>query len=279
MMRNIPHRCNEAACNRRQSNNDDPLKTTLSDHCGDRDSSIATAETLIAFARSLQGEALLTLSRKSLFRMEVVGNFLEFTPGSSHVPRRESGESVATIAILLEMAVRMEKGCFVFTSNVDGQFQKAGFDPERLVECHGSIHHLQCMNDCTSAIWPADNVAPVVNLTRCRMVSEMPRCPHCGELARPNILMFNDGDWVPDRMEMQYAHLQTWVSSVQRPVVIEIGAGTAIPSVRRLGEVFKGPLIRINPRESEVHRGSDIALPTGALNGLRMLQAQLAGTA
>ncbi|MES2535506.1 MAG: Sir2 family NAD-dependent protein deacetylase [Pseudomonadota bacterium] len=182
-------------------------------------------------------------------------------------------------AILLEMAARMEKGCFVFTSNVDGQFQKADFDPERLVECHGSIHHLQCMNACTSAIWPADDVAPVVDHARCRMVSEMPRCPHCGELARPNILMFNDGDWVPDRMEMQHARLQTWVSSVQRPVVIESGAGTAIPSVRRLGEVFKAPLIRINPRESEVHRGSDIALPTGALNGLRMLQAELAGMA
>jgi len=33
---------------------------------------------------------------------------------------------------------------FVFTSNVDGQFQKAGFDPERIAEVHGSIHHLQC---------------------------------------------------------------------------------------------------------------------------------------
>jgi hypothetical protein len=56
-----------------------------------------TAETLIALALGLQGEALLTLSRKSPFRVEVVGNLLEFTPGSSRVPRRESRESVATI--------------------------------------------------------------------------------------------------------------------------------------------------------------------------------------
>jgi len=34
-------------------------------------------------------------------------------------------------------------GGFVFTSNVDGQFQKAGYDDHRIVECHGSIHHLQ----------------------------------------------------------------------------------------------------------------------------------------
>lgn len=35
-------------------------------------------------------------------------------------------------------------GSFVFTSNVDGQFQRAAFADERVLECHGSIHHLQC---------------------------------------------------------------------------------------------------------------------------------------
>ena len=34
------------------------------------------------------------------------------------------------------------RGGFVFTSNVDGQFQKAGFRGN-VLECHGSIHHLQ----------------------------------------------------------------------------------------------------------------------------------------
>jgi len=31
-------------------------------------------------------------------------------------------------------------GAFVFTSNVDRQFQNAGFADERIAECHGSIH-------------------------------------------------------------------------------------------------------------------------------------------
>ena len=44
---------------------------------------------------------------------------------------------------------------FVFTSNVDGQFQKAGFDPARIVEVHGSIHHLQCTEPCGIDIWDA----------------------------------------------------------------------------------------------------------------------------
>ena len=51
----------------------------------------------------------------------------------------------AVFAILKRWGERMAKGAFVFTSNVDGQFQKAGFDPQRIHECHGSIHHLQCL--------------------------------------------------------------------------------------------------------------------------------------
>ena len=31
----------------------------------------------------------------------------------------------------------------------DGQFQKAGFPEDRIVECHGSIHYLQCALPCS----------------------------------------------------------------------------------------------------------------------------------
>jgi hypothetical protein len=58
----------------------------------------------------------------------------------------------AGFAILREIADRMPQGGFVFTSNVDGQFQKAGGDPDRVVEYHGTIHQLQCLNRCTDAI-------------------------------------------------------------------------------------------------------------------------------
>ena len=46
---------------------------------------------------------------------------------------------------------------FVLTTNVDHQFQKAGFDSTRISECHGSIHHLQCLSACCDSIWPADD--------------------------------------------------------------------------------------------------------------------------
>ena len=42
-------------------------------------------------------------------------------------------------AILRRWAERMPRGGFVYTSNVDGHFQRAGFDPDRIVEVHGTI--------------------------------------------------------------------------------------------------------------------------------------------
>lgn len=180
--------------------------------------------------------------------------------------------------ILRAFAAGMARGHFIFTSNVDGQFQKAGFDDARLVECHGSIHHLQCMAACTGEIWPADAVDPIVDAAHCRLRSPLPRCPHCGGLARPNILMFNDGGWLPERTDAQLARLEAWLATVRRPVVIEMGAGIDVPSVRRLGESLRAPLIRINPRAPEVRRAQDVGLAIGALAGLRLIRDALSGT-
>src|SRR5437763_363029 len=43
-------------------------------------------------------------------------------------------------ALLLAAAKRAPGGGFVLTSNVDGQFQAAGFADDRIYEVHGSIH-------------------------------------------------------------------------------------------------------------------------------------------
>jgi NAD-dependent SIR2 family protein deacetylase len=41
----------------------------------------------------------------------------------------------AGFRMLRELAANKKHGYFVFTSNVDGQFRKAGFDPRRICEC------------------------------------------------------------------------------------------------------------------------------------------------
>lgn len=177
-------------------------------------------------------------------------------------------------------------GCWVFTSNVDGQFQKAGFAPGLVEECHGSIHYLQCTKACRDTIWPATDVVPDVDTAQCRWRGELPRCPHCGALARPNILMFEDWGWNPVRREWRAAARRTWMQRLTqgagRPVVIEIGAGTAIASVRhfatRAQHDFRqqgARLIRINPREADVADALDVALPMGALAALRAIDDAL----
>ncbi|NIA55211.1 NAD-dependent deacetylase [Massilia sp. TW-1] len=181
----------------------------------------------------------------------------------------------AGFAILRDIGARLSHGAFVFTSNVDGQFQRAGFDLERIVECHGSIHHLQCTGPCGDAIWPADTVDPLVDPATCLMAPPLPRCPHCGRLARPNILMFGDGRWLDDRTMRQYERLERWRRHVRNVVVVELGAGTDVPSVRRLCEAQRAPLVRINPREPHVAAGMGIGIPLGALAALQALRASL----
>ena len=60
--------------------------------------------------------------------------------------------------------------------------------------------------------------------------------------------------------------------------IVELGAGTAIPTVRYFSERavnrFKGKLIRINVRDPEVPDGY-VGLPLGALEGLHRIDEQM----
>ena len=185
--------------------------------------------------------------------------------------------------ILRQWGDRMLLGTRVFTSNVDGQFQKAGFSEEQIHECHGSIHHLQCMNACKSCCWSANGFDPVVDTETCRLLNSPPLCPQCESLARPNVLMFNDWNWVPQHSESQSRSENKWLKSIAdsqaRVVVVELGAGTTIPSVRhfshRISHEFGGRIIRINPGESKVPSSMDVGIAAGSLETLRGIDAFL----
>ncbi len=172
-------------------------------------------------------------------------------------------------------------GYFVFTSNVDGHFQRAGFAEERVFERHGSIHYLQCAEPCHHDIWPADELQVEVDPETIRTQSSLPKCPRCGCIARPNILMFNDGDWLTSRAEEQLVNYNRWLAEIvdQRVVAIEFGAGLAIPTVRHECEQRSTTLIRVNPREPEIrgtYAGEAISLPLGALDAIQQIDARLA---
>lgn len=177
------------------------------------------------------------------------------------------------------IAQQLEGGSFIFTSNVDGHFQKAGFALNNIVECHGSIHHLQCQNACNQQIWEATKYTPSIDEEHCLLTSAPPTCPSCGEIARPNIYMFGDWHWIEHRTKLQLARFYEWRYTVKNPLIIEMGAGKAIPTVREFGEelgkLFKIPMIRINPVDAKVYQGRDIALEMGALDGISAITMQL----
>jgi len=188
-------------------------------------------------------------------------------------------EPHAGFHILKRWGEAMHRGYAVYTSNVDGQFQKAGFAPDAIHECHGSLHHLQCLAHWHDEIWDASGVHPTVDEVNCMLVNEPPTCPRCGGLARPNVLMFTDFEWLEHRAQQQLDRLDAWLSGVSRPVIVELGAGTAIPSVRHFSQrVIRqhgGRLIRINPRESKVPTPFDVGFAAGAAETLQAIDLAL----
>ena len=165
---------------------------------------------------------------------------------------------------------------FIYTSNVDGQFQKAGFLEQRIIEIHGSIHHLQLFSG-DNGVWSADDLRVEINDENLHFIEEIPTKD--GELVRPNILMFGDYQWVSERTDTQYERVNTYVkknfsADVSKTVIIEMGAGTSIPSVRSFGEKrlrLGQTLIRINPRESHGPIGT-ISIPMGAVDALEGIE-------
>jgi NAD-dependent SIR2 family protein deacetylase len=178
---------------------------------------------------------------------------------------------------LLAWARRRPRGAFVFTSNVDGHFQKAGFDPDRVVERHGAIGTAQCATPCHEDLFDAPAMVTVDPLDF-RAAPPLPTCPRCGGLSRPNILMFGDDAWIESRTEAQARRLDAWLAGLAggraRVVVLELGAGNAVPTVRVASEAIartlRGTLVRVNPRDSEVPDGG-IGLAAGALEALDAL--------
>lgn len=184
----------------------------------------------------------------------------------------------AGFELLQRWGHKMPQGCFVFTSNVDGHFHKAGFAPARIYECHGSIHRLQCTTPCNNHIWPTRHLRPQVDEAACQWPGELPHCPDCGALTRPNILMFDDGHWNHHRSDTQRMFLDRWLDSAEAPLVIEIGAGRAEATVRHFSQRMQqrgSKLVRINLHESNIHNPDAIELALGAKEALQKIHTHM----
>lgn len=177
-------------------------------------------------------------------------------------------------AILKAWAEKMPNGYFVYTSNVDGAFQKAGFSDERVYEIHGTIFRMQCFYNCNDESWVTD-FQPITDDQQCRVLNKTPICPHCGEMARQNVLMFDDYFFCEKHYAPKEIALQNWLKQVNNLVVVELGAGKAIPTVRRFSEstakAKKAGFIRINKLDAGVPKMHFLSLEMNILEALKML--------
>jgi NAD-dependent SIR2 family protein deacetylase len=177
----------------------------------------------------------------------------------------------AGFAALLRVAHSRPRGYFVYTSNVDGQFETAGFAADRVVACHGSIHHEQCIRPCTPAVWPAAEREFEIDEQTFRVHGPLPRCTRCALLARPNVLMFGDDGWISTPTDAAWSRLRGWLDGLGGAslAIVELGAGIDLPAVRsfseRVAAARVATLVRINPRAAGGPPGTvSIELPARA---------------
>ena len=92
-------------------------------------------------------------------------------------------------AILHRWMSRMRRGGFVYTSNVDGHFQKAGFSPDQVYEVHGSIGAMQCLAECGEEIFSAHTHSLTIDHQTMRgtALAQMPALRRPGEAQYPDV--------------------------------------------------------------------------------------------
>jgi len=133
---------------------------------------------------------------------------------------------------------------------------------------------MQCSVPCSKKVWSSDSVVVTIDKERFLAKEPLPRCIECGAIARPNILMFGDFSWIDWPQQKQHERFRAFLQKAKNLTIIEIGAGTAVPTVRMVGESIAkqldAKLIRINPRDIEAPKGT-IVLQMGAKEAIEKI--------
>ncbi len=167
---------------------------------------------------------------------------------------------------------------FVVTSNVDGFFERAGFNPHNIYEIHGSMHWMQQKNPRkngddvietkTIAELQSGNLA--VDPKTVKLTSKLPEAN-----LRPNIWMFDDNAFSRKRADIQRENYE-WdfkqeafmTGGGTRLLILEIGAGTGVMTIRQMGSTVAKQIkerryhladnswfVRVNPEMYHVQDG------------------------
>lgn len=148
------------------------------------------------------------------------------------------------------------KEYFVITTNVDGQFIKAGFDPDKVFEVQGDYGLMQCATACHPRRYSNESLVKqmVEQQINCRVPSDLvPTCPVCGGPMEINVR--KDQIFVEDERWHTLAHRYyefVAKASEKKLVLLEYGVGYNTPTIirfpfeRMAAELPHTTLIRIN---------------------------------
>lgn len=145
-----------------------------------------------------------------------------------------------------------QKDHFVLTTNVDHQFEKAGFAPDRIFATQGDYGMIQCEKGCHSQIYDAEEMFRQMDQARkdCLVPSYMvPKCPVCGGNMTMHLrcdeYFVEDENW-----HAAAARYRDFLNRMKnkKAVLLELGVG------------FNTPVIIRFPFEKMVRENTDISL-------------------
>lgn len=160
-----------------------------------------------------------------------------------------------------------DRDYFVITTNVDAQFELAGFDPQRIFATQGDYGYIQCARGCHNRIYPVRNLMEewrsdlgarsdgTLERTRLSNPALVPTCPVCdGRMEthlRADGFFVETDDWCAAQQRYQAFVERTRGS---RTVLLELGVGWNTPiwirypfeHIAQMLGSDQAPLVRIN---------------------------------
>lgn len=129
------------------------------------------------------------------------------------------------------------KKYFVITTNVDGQFEIAGFEKEKIFATQGDYSFLQCENGCHNRLYNNREMVRewLKQTENCEIPKKLvPKCPVCGKNMEMNLR--KDANFVQD--ENWYRQSKRYDDFLDRTknknvVLLEIGVGFNTPGIIR----------------------------------------------
>lgn len=129
------------------------------------------------------------------------------------------------------------KDYFVFTTNVDAQFEKSGFDVDRIFACQGDYGLFQTESGRSTQLYPNEQMVRrmMAATVDCRIPTDLiPRDTETGERLVPN-LRVDDHFVEDDHWYQQAERYQQFVEQHRdgRLVLLELGVGFNTPGIIR----------------------------------------------